>query len=101
MNIGEMTVDQISAGVQSVLLDHMKELKEAYAASEEPFTISITAKIKPVPEGNRIDIGLNFVIGRVRNAVIRIVNENQMSFLDEFKKGNVEISVGGSDHEPM
>lgn len=79
--IGQMTIDQISDGVQAVLSDHLPELQEAYATSDEPFSLGITAKIKPVAEGNRIEIALNFVVGRVKDSVIRIVNEDQMSFI--------------------
>jgi len=81
-----MTLDSIATAISAILQDHLVELDQAYNASEDPFSISVVIKIKPVPEGNRIDIGLNFVTGRVKDTVIRIINENQMSFLEPGKE---------------
>jgi len=78
--IGEKTINSIGEAVTAALLDHMSELDKAYAATEEgSFPISIGVKIRPCPEGNRIDVGVSFVTSRVKTNVIRIVNEKQMA----------------------
>lgn len=80
MMIGEQTINSIGEAVTAALLDHMPELDKAYAAQEEDtFKIGVTIKIKPVPEGNRCEVGVSFVTSRVKTSVIRIVNEKQMS----------------------
>ena len=94
MTIGQMTVEQITEGVQVLLSDNLPDLQQAYATSDEPFSISLTAKIKPVAEGNRIDIRLKFVTGQVNETVVRIVNEDQVSFIESVKDGSLEVSVG-------
>jgi len=80
---GMKTIDAICDGIKASLVDHTEELIQAYAESEDPFSITITAKIKPVPEGNRIDIRLNFITGRVKDSVTRIINEKQTSFFKD------------------
>ena len=90
--IGMKTVEAICDGIRASLADHVEELAQAYAESEDPFSIGIQAKIKPVPEGNRVDIGLNFVTGRVKDTVIRIINEEQMSFFEDKDKETEEGS---------
>jgi hypothetical protein len=82
--IGEKTVNSIGEAVIAALLDHLPELDKAYAATDEgSFPISVALKIKPCAEGNRIEVSIGFVTGRVRTSEIRIVNENQTSFLDD------------------
>jgi hypothetical protein len=78
--IGEKTVTEIANGVQTVLMSNLPEIQAAYASTEGPFSITIGTKVNPVPEGNRVDVTLSFVTGRVKDSVIRIVNEEQMSF---------------------
>jgi len=78
--IGEQTINSIGEAVTAALLDHMPELDRAYAAQEDgAFPIGVSVKIRPVPEGNRCEVGVSFVTSRVKASVIRIVNEKQMS----------------------
>ena len=80
--IGEQTVNKIGEAVTEALLDYLPELDQAYREAEDAFSISTSIKIRPCPEGNRVDVGVSFVTSRVKTNVIRIVNENQMSLLD-------------------
>lgn len=85
--IGESTINSIGEAVTAALLDHMPELDKAYAATEEgSFPISINVKIRPVPEGNRVAVGVSFVTSQVKTQVIRIVNEQQLSMVFESPK---------------
>lgn len=83
--IGEQTINSIGEAVTAALLDHMLELDKAYAAHQDEgsFPVNISVKIRPVPEGNRCEVGLAFVTSRVKTSVIRIVNERQMSMVFE------------------
>jgi hypothetical protein len=85
--IGEQTINAIGEAVTAALLDNMPELDRAYAATEEgSFPISMGVKIRPCADGNRIEVSVGFVTSRVRASTIRIVNEEQTSFLDEREK---------------
>jgi len=80
--IGETTINSIGEAVTESLLDHMPELSQAYAATEDgSFPISISVKIRPCPEGNRVEVGVSFVTSRVKTQVVRIVNERQLSMV--------------------
>jgi len=79
MNIGLLAIQEIASTVNDLLVKRLAELQQAYMAAEDPFAISITAKIKPVSEGNRIDLSVGFVTGKVKDSAVRIVNEDQMS----------------------
>jgi len=81
--IGPKTLDTISNEVRGMLYDYQEDLQQAYATNQDPFTITISVKLKPITEGDQIDINLNFVTGRVKSTVTRIVNEDQMSFLGD------------------
>jgi hypothetical protein len=77
--IGEQTINAIGEAVTAALLDHMPELDQAYAQAEETLSVSVSVKLKPVPEGNCVDVGVAFVTSRVKTSVRRIVSERQMS----------------------
>jgi hypothetical protein len=77
--IGEKTVNSIGEAVTATLLDHLPELDQAYMAQEEgAFPITISIKIRPCPEGNRVDLALGFITARVRAQAIRLINESQV-----------------------
>lgn len=80
--IGEQTVNSIGEALTSNLLDRLPTLQEEYGKAEEDggkFTINAKIAIELCPEGNQVDIESSFkVVDRTR----RIVNENQMSFLE-------------------
>jgi hypothetical protein len=77
--IGEMTINAIGSAVTCMLLDHMRDLDQAYMAQEEgAFPINIAVKIRPCPEGNRVDLALGFVTSRVKAQAIRLINESQV-----------------------
>lgn len=81
--IGEITINKIGEAVTMALLDHMIELDKAYQASEEAFTVSVPIKIRPCPEGNRVEVGVNFVTSRVKTSIVRIVNEDYAPMFPE------------------
>ena len=66
----------------------MEEPTEVEIEIENPDSLAISAgiKIKPVPEGNRADVSISFVTSRVKDTVVRIVNEDQ-----------IEMFTGGDD----
>jgi len=89
--IGEMTINKIGEAVTEALLDYIPELDKAYRETEDgSFPISIGVKIRPCPEGNRVDVGVSFITSRVKTSVVRIVNENQMSLV--FEENGKEVS---------
>jgi len=77
--IGELAIDQIVDGIKEILGEHLTEIQHAYAATgSDPFSLSLKVKIKPVADGDRLDISLSFITGQVKDMVIRIVDEEQI-----------------------
>ena len=78
MGIGIKAIEEIAQTAKVLMQERLPELQQAYQGSEGTFTLGITAKMKPCPEGTRIEIGVNFVQSRVKESVVRIVNDEQM-----------------------
>ena len=76
LKIGEMTVNEIGSGITAALLDHLPELDQAYKTCVQALSLSISVKIEPCKEGNRCDIGLSFVTSKVKDSVVRLINED-------------------------
>jgi len=86
--IGEQTIKAIGEAATAVLLDNMSELDRAYAAAKEgSFHIAIGVKIRLCADGNRIEVSVGFVTSWVKVSTIRIVNEEQTSFLQNEESG--------------
>lgn len=45
--------------------------------------MSVPIKIRPCPEGNRVEVGVNFVTSRVKTSIVRIVNEDYAPMFPE------------------
>ena len=76
LKIGEQTINEIGTAITAVLLDHMPELDKAYQTCEKALSVGVSIKIEPCKEGNRCDIGLSFVTSKVKDSVVRLINED-------------------------
>lgn len=81
--IGKNTAIKMVDMLHALINEHLDELDEAYRKTEDALSVGVTIKIKPHPQtGNQIDVGINFVESRVKDAITDAVDENQIQMFD-------------------
>ena len=86
MQIKEETISMISAIVNSLCIDYMDALNEAYSKhDDESFKISFGVTINPDAGGNKVEVTINFVTGKVKDKIIRTVYEGQGELFEASK----------------
>lgn len=81
--IGQPKKEKIMQMVGALIGDHLDEINDAYAKTEDGLSIGFTVKIKPHPQaGNQIDAGINFVESRVKDTITDAVDEHQLMMFE-------------------
>lgn len=80
--IGEQTAFKMATMLQSLINDHREEISEAYRKTEDALSISFSVKIKPSPQGNFIEAGINFVESRCKDTIQDAVDEDQIAMFE-------------------
>jgi len=77
IDLGEKTFSVIGSAITDLLNQHVENISAAYWNAEKELTLAVSIKLEPVDDGNKIDISLNFVKDRVKDKVVKVVNEKQ------------------------
>ena len=83
LELGTKTFNAIGIAIEGILNEYQADLQAAYANAEKNLSLSINVKIESTPEGNRAAISLSFVKEKIKDQVVRIVNENQKELFGE------------------
>ena len=87
-DLGKKTFNMIGESITETLTDRMKDINDAYLNAEKELTLTISIKIEPVDDGNKIKITTGFVKERIRDESIRVVNEKQGELFDGSQEGS-------------
>lgn len=82
--IGDGTLDQMNFLARTQMQKYKGELNEAYlAAGDEPLKVSISFKVTPAAGGHKIECGIGFVTGKVKDSAVVFVDEAQQPMFPE------------------
>ena len=86
--IGPETRQEVADQVKALLNDYSLDVNEAYlTAGEDPLAIAFAVKISPDVNGNRVETGINFITGRIKDKISGRVDEEQMKLFPPEEKG--------------
>ena len=95
--INEQVISTITDLVGGLLNANTAELDEAYLRAEGSLAVSIGVKISPDDKGLKIQAGLSFVSGRIKDTATAIIDNEQIAlFHPEYQKEPEEPNIFGS-----
>ena len=78
MIVGRQTIETATDLVGSLLSMHQDDIDKAFLSAEGQFSISLKIIMKPSDNGGiDVDAGISFVTDRVKDSVMRNVQEGQ------------------------
>ncbi len=83
IDLGEKTYSVIGETITDLLNQHAEDISAASWNAKKELTLAISIKLGPIDDGNKIDISLNFVKDRVKNKIVKVVNEKQGELFEE------------------
>jgi len=100
-DIGNKAINGVGAMAMQLLRDHQKEINEAYLSTDDPLSIALKLKIKPSQSGGvDLEMGIDFVAERIKDKVVRSINEAQGELFEEQPdRGDVVDAEFESDKE--
>lgn len=77
--IGFKVIQQAQAEICAMLVEHAKEVDEAYVKADNDLTVALSLKLSPTRIAGEVEltVGINFVESRVKHAVKVIVDSKQ------------------------
>jgi hypothetical protein len=92
--IGFGTINAIVADITDVLQGEIHGLNQAYSNAEGDLPISIAVKVGTSKNGQTAyEVNISYVKDKAKFQRKGEVNEGQMSFFDNVKKGNINFRV--------
>jgi len=96
--ISERTISTITDLVGGLLNANTAGLDEAYLRAEGSLAVSIGVKISPDDKGLKIQAGLSFVSGRIKDTATAIIDNEQIALFHE-KPSSIFGSLAPTDLE--
>ena len=76
MEIGKNTIDFMANQIKDLLYDYENEITEAHVKSEDGnLSIGMSIKVSSGDKGVKVETGINFVTGRVKDKSVGMVGE--------------------------
>ena len=76
MVIGTQTIEFMTKQIGRMLTEFQDDIAEAYIRSEDgSLSIGLSAKVSAGSDGAKIETGINFVTGRVKDKLVGMISE--------------------------